>query len=198
MINGHILLLTEDLPPNRHEHDKEIMTRRLRSIGRALHDVPTPALVLHLDAARRNIDEMARRMDGLSAKLRPHVKVHKSPEVARMQIAAGAIGVATATVWEAVAMVDAGIQDVLVANQVVGDARMAAAAAAAARARLTVAVDDHGNLERLAAAARAAGSESASWWNSRWAMGAAARVAKRRRSASPSTPLPPAVSYCAG
>jgi D-serine deaminase-like pyridoxal phosphate-dependent protein len=129
------------------------------SIGRARQDVPTPALVLDLDATRRNIDQMARRMRGLSARLRPHTKVHKSPELARLQIAAGAIGVATATVWEALAMAEAGIADILVANQVVGAERMAALAAAAARSHLTVAVDDHGNLDQLSAAARAAGCQ---------------------------------------
>jgi D-serine deaminase-like pyridoxal phosphate-dependent protein len=61
---------------------------------------------------------MADRMAGLPAALRPHAKIHKSPILGRMQIKAGAVGLTTATVWEASVMVDAGLSDILVANQV--------------------------------------------------------------------------------
>ena len=72
-------------------------------IGRA-HDEPvTPALILDLPAVERNITEMARRMAALPAALRPHAKIHKSPIVGQMQLDAGAIGLTTATVWEAAA-----------------------------------------------------------------------------------------------
>ena len=76
------------------------------AIGRSRHDLITPALVLDLDVARDNIRNMVEYMRTVSAKLRPHIKVHKSPEIARMQMEAGeVVGLTTATVWEAVVMV---------------------------------------------------------------------------------------------
>ncbi len=92
----------------------------------APRDAPaTPALLLDLPRVDRNIAEMARRMDGLPAALRPHAKVHKCPILARRQIAAGAIGITTANVWEASALLDDGIDGVLIANQVVGPVKAA-------------------------------------------------------------------------
>jgi D-serine deaminase-like pyridoxal phosphate-dependent protein len=129
------------------------------AIGRPRDAMPTPALVLDLDVARRNLATMAERLAPLPARLRPHVKVHKCPQLSLLQVEqGGAIGVATATAWEAVVMARAGVADVLVANQVVGDAKLAALAASARDARLTVAVDDARNAAALDAAARAAGS----------------------------------------
>src|SRR5260370_1941444 len=88
------------------------------AIGRPRHDLVTPALILDLDVARRNIAAMAEYMRTVPAKLRPHIKVHKSPELARMQMEAGeALGLTTATVWEAVGMVRGGIDDILIANK---------------------------------------------------------------------------------
>lgn len=131
---------------------------RRGAIGRARSDLITPALVLDLDVARSNIAEMSRRMSSMPARLRPHAKIHKSPQLARMQVDAGAIGVATATVWEAVVMARAGIDDVLVANQVVGKDSIAALAEVAREGHISVAADDARNLDHLSAAARAAGS----------------------------------------
>ena len=71
------------------------------SLGRPRGDLATPALILDLDLARSNLQFMAERMKALPAKLRPHIKVHKCAELARLQVQAGAIGVCTATVWEA-------------------------------------------------------------------------------------------------
>jgi D-serine deaminase-like pyridoxal phosphate-dependent protein len=135
-------------------------TRRAYSgaIGRHRRDVVTPALLLDLQAARRNIAKMADRMRELQAELRPHIKVHKSPELARMQVDAGAIGVSTATVWEAIVMVRSGLDGVFVANTVVGRDKIAALAQLAREAKVMVAVDHPDNAAELAAAARAAGS----------------------------------------
>ena len=102
---------------------------------------------------------MAHRVSELGVGLRPHIKVHKSPALARMQVAAGVVGVACATVWEAVAMATlAGVEDVLIANQVVGADKLLAAAELARECRLTVAVDDERNARELSRAAAAAGS----------------------------------------
>lgn len=128
-------------------------------IGRARSALPTPALVLDLAAAQRNIAAMAEQIAGLPVALRPHIKVHKCPALARMQIDAGAIGVATATAWEAVVMAQSGIEDVLVANQVVGADKVRALAHVARDHRITVAVDDARNVDALAEASRAAGAQ---------------------------------------
>jgi len=119
----------------------------------------TPALILDLDVARRNIAAMAEYMRTVPAKLRPHIKVHKSPELARMQMEAGeALGLTTATVWEAVVMVRGGIDDILIANEVVGEEKVKALAELARDARINVAIDDAHNAEELSAAALKAGS----------------------------------------
>lgn len=128
-------------------------------IGRRVDQVETPALLLELPVARANIDQMATRIAALSASLRPHVKAHKSVELARLQLESGAVGVTTATVAEARAMVDAGIDDVLIANQVVVPSAVDAVAELAGRAAIIVAVDDAANLEALGAAASALGVE---------------------------------------
>ena len=129
------------------------------AIGRPRHDLVTPALILDLDVARRNIAAMAEYMRTVPAKLRPHIKVHKSPELARMQMEAGeALGLTTATVWEAVVMVRGGIDDILIANEVVGEEKVKALAELARDARINVAIDDAHNAEELSAAALKAGS----------------------------------------
>lgn len=128
------------------------------AIGRHPLELVTPALVLDLAAARRNIDKLATRLKTMPARIRPHIKVHKSPELARMQVDAGAIGLSTATVWEAIVLVHKGLDSIFVVNTVAGREKMAALAALARRADVMVAVDDAANAADLAAAARAAGS----------------------------------------
>jgi D-serine deaminase-like pyridoxal phosphate-dependent protein len=128
-------------------------------IGRLRSDVSTPALLLDLDKAKRNIALMGAKFRELPANLRPHFKAHKSPQLARLQVEAGAIGVACATVWEAIVVAEAGIADVLIANQVVQPDKVRAAAELARSHRLTVAIDDVRNAEQLSRAAVEAGAE---------------------------------------
>jgi D-serine deaminase-like pyridoxal phosphate-dependent protein len=143
----------------RHAADVERVLDAYRGrIGTPWRDLPTPALVLDRALLEANVAEMQRRSAG-GAALRPHAKTHKSPEIARLQLAAGAIGITTATAWEALALARAGVTDLLVANEVYGAARIAALAEAAALTRVTVAVDDAGNAGALAARASAAGVE---------------------------------------
>lgn len=128
-------------------------------IGRARDEVTTPALLLDLDVARRNIQKMADNFRELPASLRPHIKVHKSVELSRLMVEAGAIGIACATAWEAQVMAEGGIADVLVANQVVHPDKVRVVAETAREHRITVAVDDARNVEALSRAAGEAGSE---------------------------------------
>jgi D-serine deaminase-like pyridoxal phosphate-dependent protein len=129
------------------------------AIGRHRHQVITPALILDLPAARRNIEKMANRIKTMPAKLRPHIKVHKSPDLARMQVDAGAIGISTATVWEAIVMVRSGLDSIFIVNTIAGREKLAALAAIARDAHVMVAVDDAQNAADVAAAARAAKSK---------------------------------------
>jgi D-serine deaminase-like pyridoxal phosphate-dependent protein len=128
-------------------------------IGRACSEVSTPALLLDLDKAKRNIGTMAAKFRELPAELRPHYKAHKSPQLARLQVEAGAIGVACATVWEAIVVAEAGITDVLIANQLVQPDKVRAAAELARSHQLTIAVDDVRNAEQLSRAAVEAAAE---------------------------------------
>lgn len=139
---------------------QEVIPENYRSaIGKARHDLITPAMILDLDVARRNISTMADYMRGVSAKLRPHIKVHKSPELAQMQMeAGGCIGMTTATVWEAAVMARGGIEDILVANAVVGLEKIQTIAKLSREAHMIVAIDDARNAEDLSNAALQAGS----------------------------------------
>jgi D-serine deaminase-like pyridoxal phosphate-dependent protein len=128
-------------------------------IGRARDEPVTPALILDLRAVERNIAEMARRMAALPAALRPHAKIHKSPVLAQMQLDAGAIGLTTATVWEAAALIDAGLSDVLIANQVIGPVKAAELARIAGSGRVIAAVESAVNARELSEAAVAAKSQ---------------------------------------
>ncbi|OGA24162.1 MAG: alanine racemase [Betaproteobacteria bacterium RIFCSPLOWO2_02_FULL_67_26] len=127
------------------------------AVGMSLSEVDTPALILDLDAFERNLDRMDASLAGKKIRIRPHAKSHKCPEIAKRQIARGAVGVCCQKTSEAEAMVDGGVPDVLVANEVVGAAKLKRLAALARRARVAVCADDAGNVGALDEAARAAG-----------------------------------------
>jgi D-serine deaminase-like pyridoxal phosphate-dependent protein len=91
--------------------------------------------------------------------IRPHAKVHKSLEIARRQLTAGAIGLTVATVYEAEAMLEAGPGEVLIANEVVGTDHLRRLTDVARRTTLVVAVDDEDNARQLSASAQAGGVE---------------------------------------
>src|SRR6266849_2995059 len=127
------------------------------SIGIALEEVDTPALVLDLDALDRNLLRMADAVKGSGVRLRPHAKSHKCAEIARRQIAAGAVGVCCQKVSEAEALVAGGVADVLVTNEIVGKPKLARLARLAREAKVAVLADDAGNVADLDAAARTEG-----------------------------------------
>jgi D-serine deaminase-like pyridoxal phosphate-dependent protein len=105
-------------------------------------EVDTPALVVDLDVMERNIARMAKLAQEHGVSLRPHVKTHKSPWLARKQLDAGAVGVTVAKLGEAEVMVDGGITDVLVAFPLVGPAKLKRLEALAQRADIKVSLDD--------------------------------------------------------
>lgn len=138
-----------------HERVRELYAPDL---GRRLDELSTPALILDLEALRANLGFMAEHMREAPATLRAHVKVHKSPHIARLEVENGAIGIGCATVWEAIVMARAGIPDVFVINEVVGAEKTRALALLAREADAKTAVDDAAHVDELSKAAVAADS----------------------------------------
>jgi D-serine deaminase-like pyridoxal phosphate-dependent protein len=99
-----------------------------------IDELPTPALLLDLDLFAANLTRMAAKVAGAGKALRPHAKAHKCPEIARRQIAAGAIGVCVATVAEAELMQAAEIPGILLTSPLADPAKMARIAATGAMA----------------------------------------------------------------
>ena len=126
--------------------------------GDAVEAIETPALVVDLAAFERNLDALARAVAAKGLRLRPHAKSHKCPEIAKRQIALGAVGICAQKTSEAEAFVDVGVGDVLVTNEVVGRAKLDRLARLAKRAKVSVCCDDAANARDISAAARAAGS----------------------------------------
>src|SRR5581483_11585543 len=127
------------------------------AIGRTRAELLTPALVLDLDVMRENVATMAAWARSHVA-VRPHFKTHKCIQIAREQLDAGAIGITCATVWEARALVEAGIDEILIANEV-SPAKVPLLAELARRSHMTVAVDDADGASALAAEVRSRGAE---------------------------------------
>jgi D-serine deaminase-like pyridoxal phosphate-dependent protein len=117
--------------------------------------IDTPALVLDLDAFERNLERMAAALRGSNVRLRAHAKAHKCPEIALRQVALGAVGVCCQKVSEAAVFVAAGIKDILITNEVMGDAKLGHLARLARTARIGVLVDHPLQVQALAAAAQA-------------------------------------------
>jgi D-serine deaminase-like pyridoxal phosphate-dependent protein len=126
-----------------------------------LHDIPTPALIVDVAAMERNIERMAQFFAGGTCRLRPHFKAHKTPAIAKRQLAAGScVGLTCATVGEAEVVVREQLtNDVLIANEVVGPGKAARVAALAREIDITVAIDSDFGLHDIARTATDAGVE---------------------------------------
>lgn len=121
--------------------------------------ITTPALVLRLDRFERNLARMGAFLKASGLSIRPHSKTHKCSEIARRQIAAGALGVCCATLREAEAMAAAGIDGVLITSPVVGAAKIERLARLNAEADGLMVVADHpDNVREIAEAARQMGN----------------------------------------
>jgi D-serine deaminase-like pyridoxal phosphate-dependent protein len=120
-------------------------------VGDKLEDVDTPALILDLDGFERNQRKLFEAVKGRKIRIRPHAKTHKCPEVAKRQMALGAVGMCCQKVSEAEAMVDGGVDDVLITNEIVGAQKIERLAALSRRAKLGVCVDHRDNVRAIAA-----------------------------------------------
>lgn len=127
--------------------------------GRSVSELETPALVVDEAALAANLELLAAYFKDRACKLRPHFKAHKCVSIARRQIAAGScVGVCCAKLSEAEVLVHGGVDDVLIANQVVGPRKAARLAALNRTATVRCAVDDIANIVELGAAASKCGA----------------------------------------
>ena len=116
--------------------------------------IPTPALIVDLDALERNIARMAQRAKAAGVTLRPHAKTHKSAFIAHRQLAAGAVGICCAKLGEAEALAAEGVRGLLITSPVVGPLNAARAAVLARmEPELTLALDHPDQVDALAQAA---------------------------------------------
>ncbi|HBK09363.1 MAG TPA: alanine racemase [Acetobacteraceae bacterium] len=120
-------------------------------------EIDTPALVIDLDAFEFNLDTMAAKLAPTGVKLRAHAKTHKSPIIAKLQMARGAIGNCVQKVAEAEVLAWGGIPDILVSNEVVGAAKLARLCALSRIAKVALCADDAGQVAAIEAAAADAG-----------------------------------------
>jgi D-serine deaminase-like pyridoxal phosphate-dependent protein len=125
----------------------------------AVADLDTPSLLFDLDTLEANIAEMASVARDAGVRLRPHTKTHKSPAIARMQLEAGAAGITVAKLGEAEVMVEAGIDDVLVAYPLVGAVKLARLRALLERAAIRTTTDSVEVAEGLGRVGRQVGRD---------------------------------------
>ena len=116
-------------------------------------DLPTPALIADRKIILENMQKMSEILEGKKLRLRPHYKSNKCSAIAHMQMERGAVGITCAKLSEAEDLVMSGIDDVLIANQIVGKDKLFRLALLAGKCRLTVCVDDESNARDLSEAA---------------------------------------------
>src|ERR1700736_4846404 len=110
--------------------------------GMSIDEVDTPSLIVDLDALEANLDHMAALAAAAGVKVRPHAKTHKSPVIAHMQMARGAVGQCVQKVAEAEILAWGGVADILVSNEVVSSRKLARLAALTRTAEIAVCADD--------------------------------------------------------
>lgn len=123
-----------------------------------IENLETPSLIVEEKVFYKNMQTMKKLLEGTSLALRPHFKSHKCADIARLQIKNGAKGMTCAKLSEALDLADAGIEDILIANQIVQPQKIERAARLADACRLTVCVDNAENIAALSKAAQNVGS----------------------------------------
>src|SRR5271169_3922873 len=105
-------------------------------------ELSTPALTIDLDILERNLDRMATLCREQGVSLRPHTKTHKTPELSRLQLDRGAVGLTVAKVGEAEVMAAAGLDEILVAYPIFGLDKLERLAALAGTRKILISLDD--------------------------------------------------------
>ncbi len=124
---------------------------------RTVHDLETPSVLIDLDRMEYNIALIQARCDELGIQFRPHIKTHKIPDIARRQLAAGAVGIACQKVSEAEVFAAAGFADIQIPYNIVGERKTGRLAQLARDVKITVTVDSAPVVAGIAASAQAAG-----------------------------------------
>lgn len=114
-----------------------------------LFDIETPALIIDLDILEENILKMFDFIKNKNIKLRPHFKTSKCVEISRLELEAGAVGITCSKVGEAEVLVNAGINNILIANQIVDRMKINRLSKLAHKEKITVAVDNAYNIDDL-------------------------------------------------
>lgn len=109
----------------------------------------TPALIIDYDIVKRNIYAMQEKADKFDVKLRPHTKTHKMPELAKLQVEAGAAGITVAKVGEAEVMAAHGLQDIFIANEIVGISKLERIRELSRNIRIRLGVDNAFQVDQL-------------------------------------------------
>ncbi len=124
-----------------------------------MEDIETPALLVDVDIMQDNMDKMMAflRQSGAGVGIRPHAKSHKTPEIARLQMAKGALGICCAKLGEAEAMADGGVTDIMIASQVIGKGKISRLVDLSKRVNLKVAVDTSENVKDISRESAASG-----------------------------------------
>jgi len=104
-------------------------------------EIDTPAVLVNLEQLEANIRGMQKRMNELGVNLRPHIKAHKVPEIARMQLDAGAVGITVAKLGEAEVFAENGVNDIFVAYEIVGARKLQRLLELARKVQISVGVD---------------------------------------------------------
>lgn len=126
-------------------------------MSRQVEDLLTPALCIDVDRVERNLTRMQAYCSQHGLALRPHVKTHKLPSLARRQLALGAVGITCQKLGEAEVMADAGCADILVSYEVVGERNLGRLAALARRVRISTVADSRAVADGLAGMAARSG-----------------------------------------
>jgi D-serine deaminase-like pyridoxal phosphate-dependent protein len=117
----------------------------------------TPAVAIDLDRVERNIERLQSACDKVGIANRPHIKTHKSPEIAAMQRKAGARSITCQKLGEAEVMAEAGFDDILISYNILGEEKIGRLAALMRRATMTVAADNPTVVDALVEAAKRGG-----------------------------------------
>lgn len=128
-------------------------------VGQPVSHLETPSLLVNLRAMEQNLEAMARFFRQHPAKLRPHFKNHRVLKLAALQIEHGAIGITCARLWQAASLIDAGIHDILIANELAGESSIALLDELSAQVPVITAVDNLKVIKDLARLCRNRGSE---------------------------------------
>lgn len=117
-------------------------------------DIPTPALLVDLNTMEHNLRTMALFFEGRATKLRPHFKNHRVLELAALQIEHGAIGITCARLWQAERLVNFGIRNILIANEIAGETPLKHFVELSEKTSIIIAVDNENVVTDLGRIAR--------------------------------------------